>query len=64
VESRIDGFATGDTRDRSRRSTAHRQLVRHDRMQDILRRCMRWFGLALATLKTLNEKSPRGMVVS
>ena len=62
----IDGFATGETV-RSRRGAAAEIDVwfAHDRMEDIVAALQRdGSELAQATLKTLNEKSPRGMVVA
>jgi enoyl-CoA hydratase len=62
----IDGFATGAT---SGPVAANQPKIdawfAHDRMQDIVAALQRdGSELALATLKTLNEKSPRGMVVT
>jgi len=66
VEVLIDSFATGETAG----PVAAMQVkidawFAHDRMQDIVA-ALQADGseLALATLKTLNEKSPRGMVVT
>ncbi len=65
VKSLIDGFATGET---SGPVAAIEPQIDawfgHDRMQDIVA-ALQADGseLAQATLKTLNEKSPRGMVV-
>jgi len=66
VTSLIDGFATGE---KAGPVAALRPQIdawfAHDRMQDILAALERDDSeLALATLKTLNEKSPRGMVVT
>jgi enoyl-CoA hydratase len=66
VKAVIDGFATGETAG----PVAALQLridnwFAHDRTQDIFTALHRdGSELALATLKTLNEKSPRGMVVT
>jgi enoyl-CoA hydratase len=66
VKSLIDGFATGET---SGPVAAQREQIdrwfAHDRMQDIIA-ALKQDGaeLAQATLKTLSEKSPRGMVVT
>lgn len=66
VKGVIDGFATGET---AGPIAALRQQIDgwfgHDRMQDIVA-ALQVDGseLAQATLKTLNEKSPRGMVVT
>jgi enoyl-CoA hydratase len=62
----IDGFATGET---SGPVAAIQPKIdawfAHDRMQDIIAALQRdGSELALSTLKTLNEKSPRGMVVT
>jgi enoyl-CoA hydratase len=62
----IDGFATGET---SGPVAAMRPKIdawfAHDRMQDIVAALQRdGSELAQSTLKTLNEKSPRGMVVT
>jgi enoyl-CoA hydratase len=66
VRSLIDSFATGET---AGPVAALRPRIDdwfgHDRMQDIFAGLRRdGSELALATLKTLNEKSPRGMVVT
>jgi enoyl-CoA hydratase len=66
VKALIAGFATGETagpvaatQDKIDRWFAH------DRMEDIIAALQRdGSELAQATLKTLNEKSPRGMVVT
>ncbi|KRQ93359.1 enoyl-CoA hydratase/isomerase family protein [Bradyrhizobium valentinum] len=66
VKALIAGFATGETagpvaamQDKIDRWFAH------DRMEDIVEALRRdGSDLAQATLKTLNEKSPRGMVVT
>jgi enoyl-CoA hydratase len=62
----IDGFATGE---RSGPVAAMQSTIdswfAHDRMEDIVAALQRdGSGPALATLKTLGEKSPRGMVVT
>jgi enoyl-CoA hydratase len=66
IKTLIDGFASGAT---SRPVAANRPKIdawfAHDRMEDIVLSLQRdGSELALATLKTLNEKSPRGMVVT
>ena len=66
VKSLIDGFATGE---RSGPVAAIEPQIDgwfgHDRMQDIVAALQADTSeLAQATLKTLNEKSPRGMVVA
>jgi enoyl-CoA hydratase len=66
VKAVIDGFATGET---SGPVAALRPQIdrwfAHDRMQDIVAELKRdGSELAQSTLKTLNEKSPRGMVVA
>jgi enoyl-CoA hydratase len=66
VKSLIDGFATGEA---AGPVAALQSRIdgwfAHDRMQDIFAALHRdGSELALATLKTLNEKSPRGMVVT
>jgi enoyl-CoA hydratase len=66
VKAAIDAFATGETAGPV--AALRPQLDRwfaHDRMQDIVASLRRdGSDLAQATLKTLNEKSPRGMVVA
>ncbi len=66
VTSVIDGFATGETSGPV--AAIEPQIDRwfgHDRMQDIVAALgADGSELAQATLKTLNEKSPRGMVVA
>ena len=66
VKATIDGFATGGTSGpvAALQSQIDRWFA-HDRMQDIVA-ALRGDGseLAQSTLKTLNEKSPRGMVVA
>jgi enoyl-CoA hydratase len=66
VSRLIDGFATGE---RSGPVAAQQAEIdrwfAHDRMQDIVASLQRdGSELAQATLKTLGEKSPRGMVVT
>jgi enoyl-CoA hydratase len=66
VRAVIDGFATGET---SGPVAALRPQIdrwfAHDRMQDIVADLKRdGSELAQSTLQTLNEKSPRGMVVA
>src|SRR5258706_3687154 len=66
VKSAIDGLATGET---SGPVAALQPRIdawfAHNRMQDIVAALQRdGSELAQATLKTLNEKSPRGMVVA
>jgi enoyl-CoA hydratase len=66
IKTRIDGFATGET---AGPVAAMQPKIdgwfAHDRMEDIVASLQRdGAGLAQATLKTLNEKSPRGMVVT
>ena len=66
VKAVIDGFATGETSGPV--AAMQPQIDRwfaHDRMQDIIAALQRdGSELAQSTLKTLNEKSPRGMVVA
>jgi enoyl-CoA hydratase len=66
VKTAIDAFATGESAGPV--AALQPQLDRwfaHDRMQDIVASLRRdGSDLAQATLKTLNEKSPRGMVVA
>jgi enoyl-CoA hydratase len=66
IESLIGGFATGET---SGPVAAMQPSIdawfAHDRMEDIVAALERAGSeLAQSTLKTLNEKSPRGMVVT
>jgi enoyl-CoA hydratase len=66
VKAAIDGFATGET---AGPVAAIQSRIdgwfAHDRMQDIIAALQRdGSELAQSTLKTLNEKSPRGMVVA
>jgi enoyl-CoA hydratase len=66
VTSAIGGFATGETAGpvAALQSQIDRWFA-HDRMQDIVAELQRdGSELAQSTLKTLNEKSPRGMVVT
>ena len=66
IKAVIDGFASGET---SGPVAANQPQIdrwfAHDRMQDIVA-ALRQDGseLAASTLQTLNEKSPRGMVVA
>jgi enoyl-CoA hydratase len=66
VKTAIDGFATGETSGPV--AAIQPQIDRwfaHDRMEDIIAALRRdGSELAQSTLKTLNEKSPRGMVVA
>jgi len=66
VKAAIDGFATGETAGPV--AAIQPQIDRwftHDRMEDIFAALQRdGSELAQSTLKTLNEKSPRGMVVT
>jgi enoyl-CoA hydratase len=66
VRSLIDSFVTGETAGPVAALRPHiDDWFGHDRMQDIFAALHRdGSELALATLKTLNEKSPRGMVVT
>jgi enoyl-CoA hydratase len=66
VKTVIDGFATGETADPvAALQPRIDEWFAHDRMEDIFA-ALRCDGseLAQSTLKTLNEKSPRGMVVT
>jgi enoyl-CoA hydratase len=66
IKTLIDGFATGETAGPvSAMQSKVDGWFAHDRMEDIVT-ALQGDGseLALATLKTLNEKSPRGMVVT
>jgi enoyl-CoA hydratase len=66
VKVLIDGFATSETSGPVAATQARIDgWFAHDRMQDIIA-ALQADGseLALATLKTLSEKSPRGMVVT
>jgi len=66
VKTAIDHFATGEAAGPV--AAMQSQIDRwfgHDRMQDIVAALQRdGSELARSTLKTLNEKSPRGMVVA
>ena len=66
VQTLIDGFATGETSGPVAAMQAKiNSWFGHDRMEDIFAALQRdGSELAQSTLKTLNEKSPRGMVVS
>ena len=66
VQTLIDGFATGETSGPVAAMQAKiNSWFGHDRMEDIFAALQRdGSELARSTLKTLNEKSPRGMVVS
>ena len=66
VSKLINGFATGETTGPvAAKEPAIDALFGFDRMEDILAALKRdGSEFALATLKTLNEKSPRGMVVT
>jgi enoyl-CoA hydratase len=66
VKNTIDGFATGETAGpvAAMRPQIDRWFA-HDRMQDIIAALgADRSELARSTLKTLNEKSPRGLVVA
>jgi enoyl-CoA hydratase len=66
VKALLDGFATGETSGPV--AAMHAKIdawFARDRMQDIIAALQRdGSELAMATLKTLSEKSPRGMVVT
>jgi enoyl-CoA hydratase len=66
VKTAIDRFATGETSGPVAALQSHiDRWFAHDRMEDIVAALQRdGSELAQATLKTLNEKSPRGMVVA
>jgi enoyl-CoA hydratase len=66
VSKLVNGFATGETTGPvAAREPIIDALFGFDRMEDILAALKRdGSEFALATLKTLNEKSPRGMVVT
>jgi enoyl-CoA hydratase len=66
VKALIDGFATGEKAGPVAAKQAEIDgLFGHDRMEDIVVALMRdGSELAKAALKTLGEKSPRGMVVT
>jgi enoyl-CoA hydratase len=66
VKTMIDGFATGETTGPvAALQPGIDRWFAHDRMEDIIE-ALHHDGseLAQSTLKTLNEKSPRGMVVT
>ena len=66
IKALIDGFATGETSGPVAAMQASIDTwFAHDRMEDIVAALKRdGSELAQSTLKTLNEKSPRGMVVT
>jgi enoyl-CoA hydratase len=66
IKSLIDGVATGETAGPvAAMQSKIDAWFAHDRMDDIVASLQRdGSELAQATLKTLNEKSPRGMVVT
>jgi enoyl-CoA hydratase len=66
IRKLIDGFSTGKTAGPVAAQQAKIDgLFSHDRMEDIVAALQRdGSDFAQATLKTLNEKSPRGMVVT
>ena len=66
VRALIDGFATGEKAGPVAAKQAEiDRLFGHDRMEDIVAALKRdGSELAQSTLKTLSEKSPRGMVVT
>jgi enoyl-CoA hydratase len=66
VKAFIDSFATGETAGPVAEIQSHiDRWFAHDRMEDIFAALHRdGSELAQSTLKTLNEKSPRGMVVT
>jgi len=66
VSKLINGFATGETAGPvAAKEPVIDALFGFDRMEDIVAALKRdGSAFALATLKTLNEKSPRGMVVT
>jgi len=66
IKALIAGFATGETTGPvAAMQTRIDAWFTHDRMEDIVGGLQRdGSELALSTLKTLNEKSPRGMVVT
>jgi enoyl-CoA hydratase len=66
IKALIAGFATGETAGPvAAMQTRIDGWFAHDRMEDIVGTLQRdGSELALSTLKTLNEKSPRGMVVT
>jgi enoyl-CoA hydratase len=66
VKAVIDGFATGETAGPvAALQSRIDEWFAHDRMEDVFAALRRdGAELAQSTLKTLNEKSPRGMVVT
>lgn len=66
IETLIDDFATGETAGPVAALQSHiNSWFAHDRVQDIVAALRRdGSELATSTLKALNEKSPRGMVVT
>jgi enoyl-CoA hydratase len=66
VKNAIDGFTTGETAGPVAAMQSRIDAwFGHDRMQDIVAALQRdGSELAQSTLKTLNDKSPRGMVVT
>jgi enoyl-CoA hydratase len=66
IELLIKGFATGETAGPVAALQSNIDAwFAHDRMEDIITALQREGSeLALSTLKTLHEKSPRGMVVT
>ncbi|MEH2541768.1 MULTISPECIES: enoyl-CoA hydratase/isomerase family protein [unclassified Bradyrhizobium] len=66
IRKLIDGFSTGETAGPvAAQQVKIDALFSHDRMEDIIAALQRdGSDFAQATLKTLNEKSPRGMVVT
>lgn len=66
VRALIDDFATGETAGPVAATQARiDRWFSHDRMEDVLAALQRdGSDLALSTLRTLNEKSPRGMAVT
>ena len=66
IKTLIDGFATGETSGPVARLQPSIDVwFTHERMEDIVAALQRdGSELAQATLKTLDEKSPRGMVVA
>jgi enoyl-CoA hydratase len=66
IRKLIDGFSTGETAGPVAAQQAKIDAVfSHDRMEDIVAALQRdESDFAKTTLKTLNEKSPRGMVVT
>ncbi|MEH2589168.1 enoyl-CoA hydratase/isomerase family protein [Bradyrhizobium sp. AZCC 1721] len=66
IRKLIDGFSTGETAGPvAAQQVKIDALFSHDRMEDIIAALQRdGSDFAQATLRTLNEKSPRGMVVT